>query len=764
MMRPIAIVLLIWSGCGRETHQVGLYTCSAEAPCHAGANCEATGFCSFPDPSCPSQRRYGSFSDEHFGGTCVELATCNDGLKNGDESDVDCGGSVCAPCREARGCSMHEECESRVCSGMKCAAATCSDGAQNGQETDVDCGGELCPAKCDEKRSCLASVDCKSGLCKMNQCVPPACLDQLKNGPESDIDCGGSCPPCFDNLTCSQGSDCQSGVCSDKKRCLAPSCTDLVKNGQESDIDCGASCVNRCPNGKSCGGAGDCAMGICDSGHHCVAATCLDKVRNGSETGVDCGGGQCSLCSAGQGCLAKTDCQSGVCYAKVCLAPSCFDGVTNGGETDLDCGGSCAQKCTDSKGCGAHSDCGSGVCGNGKCQVPTCSDGVRNGTETGTDCGGSCSAKCIAFGSLTLYDTRSANDIQAQTASNQPVALAVGDLNLDGKPDVVTANQIDNNITLFIGKGDGTFTAPGQVFTATQQGYADWVAIADLNSDGKPDLATTGWGDPGGDYLLGNGNGTFQGLKFVEYAMGYQENQTISFAGLVGDFNQDGRPDFMVANGDALANTLVVFLNQGSGTFAKGIASPALTGPCSDTLGDFNRDGILDLAVTSIELGQVGIHLGKGNGTFKAPLAVSVAAAPCGIATGDLNQDGKLDLAVTNPGTTTASVLLGKGDGTFQNATTVAVGGTPVYRQPLLVDLDRDGGLDLVTALQVSTKIAVLHGNHDGTFGKLVLISATACAPCSGLAATDLNGDGKLDLALSCRDTPAMGVLLNTSL
>ena len=231
--------------------------------------------------------RTGNYWVQVFGnpnGSNSEPApTCTDGIQNGDETGVDCGGS-CSACEPT---------------------PTCSDGIQNGDETGIDCGG-----------SCSA-------------CEPaPTCTDGIQNGDETGVDCGGSCSACEPASTCSDGIqngdetgiDC-GGSCSACEP--APTCTDGIQNGDETGVDCGGSC-------SACEPAPTCTDGIqngdetgVDCGGSCTACepapTCTDGIQNGDETGVDCGG-SCSACEP---------------------APTCTDGIQNGDETGVDCGGSC---------------------------------------------------------------------------------------------------------------------------------------------------------------------------------------------------------------------------------------------------------------------------------------------------------------------------------------------------------------------------------------------------------------------------------------
>ena len=93
-------------------------------------------------------------------------------------------------------------------------APTCTDAIKNGTETDVDCGGGLCPA-CVPGKMCLAGSDCTSQVCMAGMCQAPSCTDMVKNGNETDVDCGGgTCPKCAMSKMCGSNSDCQSNVCS----------------------------------------------------------------------------------------------------------------------------------------------------------------------------------------------------------------------------------------------------------------------------------------------------------------------------------------------------------------------------------------------------------------------------------------------------------------------------------------------------------------------------------------------------------------------
>ncbi|QQR91474.1 MAG: hypothetical protein IPJ88_07050 [Myxococcales bacterium] len=344
--------------------------------------CSEGSYCLFP---------FDCSSGICTGNTCT-TSNCSDGLINQDETDIDCGGSTCPACTDGATCDSGSDCSSGTCTGNICTTSNCSDGLMNQDETDVDCGGSSCSA-CSDGLSCTVAGDCTSGVCTGNICQAATCSDSTWNQDETDVDCGGStCSTCADGLSCTAGGDCGSGVCTGNV-CQVPTCTDTVQNFDETDVDCGGSTCSACADGLSCAAGSDCISSVC-TGNICQAATCSDSVNNQDETDVDCGGSSCSVCTAGQGCSAGSDCDSGVCSGSICQAPTCSDSVQNFDETDIDCGGTICGACTTGQSCGVGGDCDSSVCTGNVCQAATCSDGFWNQDETTTDCGGSICSPC----------------------------------------------------------------------------------------------------------------------------------------------------------------------------------------------------------------------------------------------------------------------------------------------------------------------------------------------------------------------------------
>ena len=197
-------------------------------------------------------------------------------------------------------------------------------------------------------------------------------------------------------------------------------------------------------------------------------------------------------------------------------------------------------------------------------------------------------------------------------------------------------------------------TSPTSSVSLSRSDYAtgstpDSVATADFNGDGKLDLSVVNFGDNTVSILLGNGDGTFQAQ--VDYATATDPSWVA-----VGDFNKDGKMDLAVANGtDSSGNMVSVLLGNGDGTFQARVDYQAGRGSFpanSVALGDFNRDGNLDVAVGNYGpdflTGSVSILLGNGDGTFQAHMDYLAGINPVGVLVGDFNRDNNLDLAVLN--------------------------------------------------------------------------------------------------------------------
>ena len=241
-------------------------------------------------------------------------------------------GRNCAACLTGQACSERAQCASTLCRNGQCVEPSCFDGVRNGGETDSDCGGPSAQCgRCGDGSRCKVDEDCLSRHCgEDGRCVPADCKDGIQNLDETDIDCGDpfdeTCPACPDTSLCNLDTDCLSERCLDG---VCISCNDGVQNSDETDIDCGGITCGACADGRVCEQAQDCTSSRCETN---VCTSCTDGITNGTETDTDCGGDDesCPRCGGGQSCADNTDCTPGTCEANVV---TCSDGVQNNGES-----------------------------------------------------------------------------------------------------------------------------------------------------------------------------------------------------------------------------------------------------------------------------------------------------------------------------------------------------------------------------------------------------------------------------------------------
>jgi hypothetical protein len=287
------------------------------------------------------------------------------------------------------------------------------------------------------------------------------------------------------------------------------------------------------------------------------------------------------------------------------------------------------------------------------------------------------------------------------------VGVSLGDMNGDGKLDIVTTSPLNDLVFVYLGDGHGGFTAGAVAVVASRP----WtLALADLNNDGRLDIVTGNLGASTLSVLLAdNSFGGYAAPISIPAGL-----QPISLA--LGDLNGDGTVDIIAGNasGGGGPASVTVALNDGHGGFSTATVQ-VVQDPVSVALGDLNGDGHFDLVVSSgLSAGTVDVLLGDGLGGFArvpgAPFATG--HSPDGVALGDLNGDGLLDIVGANTGGSDLTVLFGNGDGTFTAQTPVAIGDAP--RSVALADLNGDGMLDLVTNNYGGSVSVVLNDGHGG--------------------------------------------------
>jgi len=282
--------------------------------------------------------------------------------------------------------------------------------------------------------------------------------------------------------------------------------------------------------------------------------------------------------------------------------------------------------------------------------------------------------------------------------------IAAGDVSADTKPDLVLGSFSDRAVWLAIRKPQGGFAvSDGEQAVA---GVPAGLAVGDLNADGRSDVVVAnGTGAKVVSVLLNDGA---EGFTRDDYATG-SSPQGVAVA----DVNGDGRPDVVTANSSA--RTVSVLRNVGGGTLTPKADYTTGPLPTAVTAGDLNRDGRADLVTANSGEATVSVLLNRGNGTFSPRTDVVTGGAPNSVALADFDGDGKLDVATANPRARLArgvSVLLGRGDGTFRPRRDYPVG---LYASRVLAaDLNGDGRPDL--ALSEGGNLAVMLNRGDGSF------------------------------------------------
>ncbi len=342
-------------------------------------------------------------------------------------------------------------------------------------------------------------------------------------------------------------------------------------------------------------------------------------------------------------------------------------------------------------------------------------------------------------------------DIGSNTAFSR-VALVAGDLNGDGKPDVVATDLEGNSVAVFLNDSNGWFPTPTKFGVGTRPSA---IAQADFNGDSKPDLVIANSGSGNVSVLLGSGGGAFG--PATNFGAGIGPGSLT-----VGDFNGDSKIDVVVGNVDGRNVTLL--LGNGAGAFSPAPGLPlAFEGQVlSVNSSDFNSDAKRDLVVGTYGVGQSEngffVLSGNGAGGFSAPLKVFDAGG-LATSTADLNGDSKADLVLGHFGGMV--VAIGDGAGGFSPPTlfNVETGGS--VDSVAVADLDDDSKVDVVAS---SIALGVSFFKGDGLGGLSRGRTYLAKSNPSAISLSDFDGDGKQDIAAGgpSGSTTSFSIILNT--
>jgi hypothetical protein len=456
---------------------------------------------------------------------------CTDQIRNGEETDVDCGGA-CGRCELGDTCRTNEDCEDSECVAGTCTPLPCVNGVLDPGETDVDCGGPTC-RKCSGGRSCGVAGDCFNGTCVA-----------------ASLTCS--------SLTTVSFADAVAYPSGFKTYALFSG--DLDNDG---DVDLAAanetdSTISVLANGGA--GAFQLLATPFPTGDYPTGGTLADFNRDGFADVVtaDYHGDSVSvLLNTGDGTLAPKATYPTVDGAETSnLAVGDLD---NDGNLDVIATNPMASSVSEFLGRADGTlappiDVPVGITGGSVPYSAAIGDFDGNGDND-------VAIADEVSGTIIVRLGNGDGTLQAEVAypvgGARSYILITRDVNLDDKLDLICANRGSSNVSVLIGRGDGTFRRAIVSPTGDNTGPYS-VAVADFNLDSVPDVITANFGNfvrstGSASVLLGIGDGSF------DPPIDTGPTGVLSYGVAVGDFNGDGKPDFATAN--ASSNDVTVKLN-----------------------------------------------------------------------------------------------------------------------------------------------------------------------------------------------------------
>jgi hypothetical protein len=342
------------------------------------------------------------------------------------------------------------------------------------------------------------------------------------------------------------------------------------------------------------------------------------------------------------------------------------------------------------------------------------------------------------------YDngTFSSQNTYTTLPKSNPYSIAIGDFNNDNHLDIVVSNSGTGNIGIFLGYGNGTFLAQTTYSTGTNS-YPQYITLGDFKKDNELDIVIVDSKNNQVHVLPGYGNGTF---AIITTYNGIYESSPFWVA--VTDFNNNNQSDIVVANYGT--NNVLILIDYSVTPSAAQINYDVQTESYTKSVAvsDFNNDQILDIVFNTRN--SIVLLTGLGNGTFggQATFSTGNESNVQFISVGDLNNDNQTDIVISDIGYDNVGVFLGHGDGTFAAKETYStgIGSSPFW--VALGDVNNDNHLDIVSANMGTKNIGILIGNGNGTFATMISYSTGPVFQPYSVAVGDINNDNNLDIVV----------------
>ncbi|CAF1179619.1 unnamed protein product [Adineta steineri] len=326
-----------------------------------------------------------------------------------------------------------------------------------------------------------------------------------------------------------------------------------------------------------------------------------------------------------------------------------------------------------------------------------------------------------------------------------PVFVSLADINDDNRPDILVANQDTDNAGIFFNV-QGSYFSEQVAYSTGDKSGPQYISVVDVNDDDKPDIIVANNRGHSVGVFLNNGSGQFHAVKL--YGTG---DKTWPPGVAVADVNSDQKPDIVVTNQNT--NTIGVFINSGHGQFSSQqlYDVPDKSGVMHPQVVDVNGDAHPDIIVANSGGANIGIFFNSGNGTFVSCTIFStgVDSHPNSVFVADVNGDNKPDLIVGNLKTSNVGVLLNAGNGKFLNQTIYSTGVDSQPRSVFVADINCDNKPDIIVANSNKENIGIFLNFGNGIFQPQRTYATGVFTKPWSIVVGDVNDDNKPDIIFS---------------